>query len=101
MSTVIICTGMCWMRLARAMDGSKEGSANVIQEWDITAQLHPLSICRKIFCEFYSQHSPVEEMIAKTSCRDGSIVAGSAFHMFWSSVLTFVTCPTYSLNSRS
>lgn len=45
MSTVIICTGMCWMRLARAMDGSKEGSANVIQEWDITAQLHLFSIC--------------------------------------------------------
>lgn len=44
MSTVIICTGMCWMRLARAMDGSKEGSENVIQEWDITAQMHPFSI---------------------------------------------------------
>lgn len=27
MSTVIICTGMCCTRLARAMDGSKEGSA--------------------------------------------------------------------------
>lgn len=44
MSTVIICTGMCWMRLARAMDGSKEGSENVIQEWDITAQMHPFSV---------------------------------------------------------
>lgn len=27
MSTVIICTGMCCTRLARAMDGSNEGSA--------------------------------------------------------------------------
>lgn len=26
MSTVIIWTGMCWTRLARAMDGSNDGS---------------------------------------------------------------------------
>lgn len=26
MRTVIICRGMCWTRLARAMEGSNEGS---------------------------------------------------------------------------
>lgn len=40
MRTVIICTGMCWTRLARAMDGSKEGSENINQEWNKAAQMN-------------------------------------------------------------
>lgn len=40
MRTVIICTGMCWTRLARAMDGSKEGSENINQEWTKAAQMN-------------------------------------------------------------
>lgn len=35
--------------------------------------------------------SPVDEMMAKSSCSEGRSVAGSAFQMFCSSVLTFVT----------
>ena len=44
---------------------------------------------------------PVEEMLAKTSCREGSRVEGSAFQMFCSKLLTFVTCETYSRSSFS
>lgn len=44
---------------------------------------------------------PVEAIIAKTSWSEGSSVAGSAFQMFCSSALTFVTRPTYSLSSCS
>lgn len=64
-------------------------------------------ICRGICCTRLarategSDDASVEEMLAKTSCREGSRVEGSAFQMFCSKLLTFVTCETYSRSSFS
>ncbi len=41
MRTVIICRGMCWTRLARAMEGSNEGSEMKNTLWnDYLGTLH-------------------------------------------------------------
>lgn len=47
-STVIIWTGMCWTRLAREMDGSKEGSAKNESKWKwhIITQSHIFFLCQ-------------------------------------------------------